>query len=853
MRYSIKPCLLLWVLLSFCKLSNGQVIISQYYEGTGTNKWIELTNLGNTTVNTASPQLKLALWAQSGSSGNINITGLPSQVVNLNIIIPAQGSVLIGNPANGSEVPYLTSASAAQTSSLVMNFNGNDGIALLDASDNIIDQFGHGINATDISYYRNLSITNPSATFSTTEWTVATIAAVQNATTGNPQRLGYHLNNTCQPPAAAPTSPAYYTVSSTAIGGAFANVTSDEFLVLFSTSSSLSALPQNGIVYNNGDVIGNATVINRSANNIFYATGLQSSTTYYFFIFALNNNCIGGPAYLTSQYLSTSNSTTANPLPQASNIYFGNLHSHSSYSDGNIDNPTKTPADNYAFAKESMCMDFLGISEHNHTGAGMSLSNWQPGLNQAAASTTASFLAMYGMEFGVISDGGHAVIYGMDSLMGWEANQHQLFVDRGNFRNPGGLFERINQHGNRSFVTLAHPEPNDFNAIFNSAYDAAADNAVVGIALETGPANSTSVAYNNPGSVMAFLDYYKIMLSKGYHTGPTIDHDNHNMTFGRTARTRLAVVAPTLTEPALLQSMRNRSFYATQDCNARIRYSIGTDQMGSIVVAVGAPQLSISCETMSAVSSVKIMAGTPGSGLFPTELANFNTPNISYTDNSLAVSAQRYYYLDITEADGSRIITAPIWYTRISGIVAIPSLATFTAINQPNSVLLKWTTLQQTGPGNFVIERSTDDGRTFNGIGTVQSNQSASSSSNYSITDNNPFNGLAYYRLRYNQPNTASQYSPQRVIDRSETPATSIGVYPNPVNDFATVQITSAQTSDGVLELFDVSARKVLTKKLLVTTGQQQVVLPMQHMPAGTYVLRFSFGGGQKNLMIQKR
>lgn len=40
----------------------AQVIISQYYEGSGTNKWIELTNMSSSSINTASPQLKLGLW-----------------------------------------------------------------------------------------------------------------------------------------------------------------------------------------------------------------------------------------------------------------------------------------------------------------------------------------------------------------------------------------------------------------------------------------------------------------------------------------------------------------------------------------------------------------------------------------------------------------------------------------------------------------------------------------------------------------------------------------------------------------------------------------------------------------------
>lgn len=831
----------------------AQVIITQYYEGGGTNKWIELTNLGNSAVNTASPQLRLGLWAISGSAGNINITGAPSQQMDLNFIIPAKGSVLIGTPANGGEVPYLTSASAVQTNSLVINFNGNDGVALMDGSNNIIDAFGTGINAPDRSYYRNVSVNAANADFTLSEWTLATLSTVQNATIGNAARLNYHLENNCTAPATAASNAVYYSISSNSIGGAFTPAVADEHLVLVSNSATMSALPQDGVVYQNGDIIGGARVINRSGNNSFYAMGLNPSTAYYFFVFALNSNCTGGPSFNTTSYLTFTNSTSAVPPVQPFNTYFGNLHSHSSFSDGNADDPTKTPADDYAFAKESMCMDFLGISEHNHTGAGMNISRWQPGLNHAAAATTPAFLAMYGMEFGVISEGGHAVIYGMDSLMGWENNQYQSFVARGNYNGPGGVFETINNHGNNAFVYLAHPEMGDYNNIFFDTYSGQADEAVVGTALETGPANSTSVGYNNGGSSMAFLDYYKILLSKGYHVGPTIDHDNHNMTFGRTARTRLAIIAPQLTEPAVLQAMRAMRFYATQDCNAKISFTIAGEQMGSVMLRSGAPVLNISWQTASPVTSIRVMAGTPGSGLFPVQLANLNGNDINYTDATLANFSERYYYLEITEADGSRVVTAPIWYTRVDGTVASHGFVAFSVINQPGNVLLKWTTIAEDNNAVFDIERSTDGGRTFVVIGSMPGKGRVSASNNYSFSDTNPFEGEAYYRIRLKDADGHVQLSLQRFVNRAVTAATSVSIYPNPVKDNATMHVFTPVAAAANMELFDMAGKKLYQEKLLLVNGAQMVPLQLNHLSKGSYIMKMMIGQQSFSRIINKQ
>src|SRR5205823_1259498 len=154
------------------------------------------------------------------------------------------------------------------------------------------------------------------------------------------------------------------------------------------------------------------------------------------------SNCSGGPLYLTSSPL-TGKQKTAIFDPNALNFYFGNLHAHSSYSDGNKDDTNKKPEDDYAFAKNSMNMDFLGLSEHNHTQAGMRLAYWQPGIVAAQNATTANFVALHGMEWGVISGGGHVIVYGVDSLMGWEPGEYQVYVPKNTYTGTTGLFNAV--------------------------------------------------------------------------------------------------------------------------------------------------------------------------------------------------------------------------------------------------------------------------------------------------------------------------------------------------------------------------------------------------------------------------
>lgn len=768
-----------------------KIFISQYYEGASVNKWIELTNPTDAPVNLASPQLKLALYNISGDAGNITITGTPSQVVSLNSIIPAKSSILIGNTGNGTEVPYLTAASAQQTSNSVINFNGNDGLALLDAANAIIDAFGTGVNAKDVSYVRITDGPTPSAVFNTAQWTRTALATVQNAADlDDPDRLGVHVQPDlpdCVSPTSQPTALAFgpsgtktiglsftaspdageyliirslnstlasapvdgtvYTAGNSLGGGTVAgrivgtsfqdgnlpsgtafyyfiyalNSTScdggpkylapdpltgsrstvplpacavppaqaanfqvtfsnynviqgtfapasgaDEFLVVMSKNSALSSLPADQTSYTIGDSIGGGIVIKKGASGTFNRSSLDANTTYYFTVFAFNSTCSGGPLYLTSAPL-TGSRTTAAFDPNALNFYYGNLHSHSSYSDGNKDDLSKTPVDDYAFAKNSRKMDFLGIAEHNHTQAGMRLANWAPGMLAAKNATTSNFVALYGMEWGVISGGGHVLVYGVDSLIGWEPGEHQIYVPKSTYTGPTGLFNAITRHGLNALATLAHPNSSDYNNIA-TAYNALADSAIVGTALESGPAFSTNVTYSDAPSSMSYLNYYNRMLARGYRLGASMDHDNHNLTFGRHTQGRLVVLAPSLSENDLLDALKKMRFYASQDSAARITFTLNGQPLGSVFSGNGIPNISVSGSTTSPISTISIIAGRPGDGITPTTLVSTSSGSLTYSDSTLTHLATGYYYADITEADGKRIITSPIWYTRNDSI-----------------------------------------------------------------------------------------------------------------------------------------------------------------------------------------
>ncbi len=344
--------------------------------------------------------------------------------------------------------------------------------------------------------------------------------------------------------------------------------------------------------------------------------------------------------------------------------YYGNIHSHSSYSDGNKDsasNGITLPLDNYNFGKASANFDFLGISEHNHSGAGMSKPNYYKGIVQAsAANSDNNFVALYGMEWGVISKGGHVLIYGIDSLIGWEGGDYDIYNSRTNYRT---LFKKITQFPG-AFACLAHPDWGDYNNLAYTAYDSVADKAIVGMAMRSGPAFSNNITYSNP-DYGDYEAYYKLLLANGYHLAPGIDHDNHYLTFGRMCKARTVVFANSLTRSDIMNAYENMHFYASDDWNCKVKFEIAYHPMGSTITKAGNPSLYLNVDDADgeSVDSVRIMYGVPGSQLPPQQLNFTNSATVVYT-HAIQNLDSYYYYAVITQADGDKIWTAPLWYNR---------------------------------------------------------------------------------------------------------------------------------------------------------------------------------------------
>jgi len=350
------------------------------------------------------------------------------------------------------------------------------------------------------------------------------------------------------------------------------------------------------------------------------------------------------------------------------NIYFGDIHSQTWYSDGNKEKDTNTyrkpVAQAITYARDvATNMNFLGVSDHNHHGSSdlhMNPGYWRAGNAEAdSMNQDGVFVGMRGQEWGVISGGGHVLVYGTDKLFGWEAGNYDVFVAKSNY---GMLFDSVKKYG--GFCYFAHPQGTDYSGIFTNPFNASWDSVVVGTAMKNGPAMSTVISESDPSSG-DYTARYHDLLRLGYHVAPCANQDNHYTTFGNTNQQRTAVLATSLTRANVVDALRKRRTYATEDHNLQLRFEVGSHQMGEIFSLSGSIPFRVKVVEPDgdAMSTIELRYGIPGSGSAPTTLTSVGGSDSLVISQPQPRGSTYYYYAYVREVNGRQAWSAPMWIT----------------------------------------------------------------------------------------------------------------------------------------------------------------------------------------------
>lgn len=395
-----------------------------------------------------------------------------------------------------------------------------------------------------------------------------------------------------------------------------------------------------------------------------FVFGLDPAFTWFFALKAVDD---------AANVATISNSPGIAPLAGAlldpdlgDNVYFGNLHSHTGFSDGE-----QTPADAYAYARNSAPtpLDFLAVTDHNHSGAGMSLPNYAVGLSQAAAANDdGDFVAIYGQEWGLASNG-HVNVFQSPALFGWEAGNYDVFVAEGDY---ASLYTAAlaNPPSNPALPVLlewCHPAPSDFDNLVVTADGLA---AVHLMCLVNGPAFSTATDETDVGNT-GFDDVFTDALRKGYRVSPTGDQDNHNPNWGASTQSRTAVHAAAKTKAAVLGALAAGRSYATQDHNARIDLSAEGHAMGeafSSATGVRVAARVTDPDPGETVATIELFRGVTGLATATRVAWNAGNAELQWRETAALDDGEEvHYFLRIRQGDNQSIWTAPVYVTYQAG------------------------------------------------------------------------------------------------------------------------------------------------------------------------------------------
>ena len=353
-------------------------------------------------------------------------------------------------------------------------------------------------------------------------------------------------------------------------------------------------------------------------------------------------------------------------------LYFGQLHSHTQYSDGagslesalsyvkNL--PDSANVQFVAFTDHSNYFDKSGAANPEGALYDMSLATpysqetWNSYRSAVAAFNEAnagSLVALAGFEMTWSGGPGHINTFNTPGIVSRNNTTLNNKTDYAGMRAYYALLSQ--QEGADSLNQFNHPG-NTFGTFGDFAFwDPVIDSRMYMVEAGNGEGQIGA------GGYYPSYEYYTMALDKGWHLAPTNNQDNHKGRWGNANDARDVILTDDFSEEGIYDALRAMRMYATEDKNLEIGYTVNGMLLGSsltevpekldIHVTVNDPDASDS------ISKVEVIVNSGKTAYTWDDPAVLATGDLSVTLDP----DYSYYYIRVTQGDGDLAVTAPVW------------------------------------------------------------------------------------------------------------------------------------------------------------------------------------------------
>jgi len=215
---------------------------------------------------------------------------------------------------------------------------------------------------------------------------------------------------------------------------------------------------------------------------------------------------------------------------------------------------------------------------------------------------------------------------------------------------------------------------------------------------------------------------------------------------------------------------------------------------------------------------------------------SFDIPLSSYNNISLSAINQ-LMFVDTPFGKGT-VYIENIYFWRPDGLPV--KFTNLQAVKNGNSSIISWKTMDEINNSAFNVQKS------YNGVDwvtikTVAGKGNSLNQNDYSIVDNNPFNGTNYYRL-IDIDNTGNETYSNTVSLNFSTKYLGLSFYPNPVKNSMIINLPVIESNSANLNVICTNGKVIKTFKLNTQNNSTNMTLDVSDLSKGVYILMLNDG-----------